>query len=139
MKVTDFLNGKPFEVGSVPRVNYSLSIYMQIFLDVEVRITEKLRHWKKLVYFHNTQKLKKINCCMYNVQPGLKKYGCLDLMSAYFYSDHTFNVHIALWNETCSGMGINYQICTNTHTHTQLYVHTKLFFVFVYKAVVLGR
>jgi hypothetical protein len=67
MKVAGFLNGKPFEVGSILKVNYSLSIYTQIFLDVEVRITERLRHWKKLVYFHNIQKLKKFNCYVYNI------------------------------------------------------------------------
>ena len=44
MKVAGFLNGKPFEVGSIQIVNYSIYIYTQIFLDVEVRITEKLRH-----------------------------------------------------------------------------------------------
>jgi hypothetical protein len=54
-----------------------------------------------------------------------KRCGCPDLMSAYFYSDHTSIVHIALWNETCGGIGINYQICTHTHTHT--HTHTQLY------------
>jgi hypothetical protein len=67
MKVAGFLNVKPFEVGSVLRVNYSVSAYTQIFLVVEVRISEELRRWRKLVYFHNTQKLKKCNCYVYDV------------------------------------------------------------------------
>jgi len=67
MKVAGFLNVKPFEVGSMLRVNYFVSTYTQIFLDVEVRISEEVRHWKKLVYFHNMQKLKKFNCYMYDV------------------------------------------------------------------------
>ena len=63
-------------------------------------------------------------CIMFTLD--LKRYGSLDLMSAYFYGDHMSNVHIALWNETCGSIGINYQICT--HTHMQLDVHTTLHF-----------
>jgi hypothetical protein len=67
MKVAGFLNMKPFEVGSILRVNYCVSTYTQIFLVVEFRSSEELRRWKKLVYFHNIQKLKKCNCYVYDV------------------------------------------------------------------------
>jgi len=33
-------------VRNVLYVNYSLCLYTQIFLGVEIRITEKMRHWK---------------------------------------------------------------------------------------------